>query len=144
MEKFADLAREKSTDSSTARKGGDLGTFGQGRMVPEFERAAFSLHPGEVSDVVKTQYGYHIIMVSERKDGEPKPFDQVKEQIRAALRNRAVQDQVQAHFDGLKKSADLKVDEAALARVSPPPPSAQAPSRPAPGAAGGGPPPMPH
>jgi len=126
-EKFADLAREKSTDSSTARKGGDLGTFGQGRMVPEFERAAFSLHPGEVSDVVKTQYGYHIIMVSERKDGEPKPFDQVKEQIRATLRNQGLQQRVQEHFDALKKEASLKINEDALARLAVPGPGAVTP-----------------
>jgi len=122
-EKFADLAREKSTDTVSGRKGGDLGTFSPGRMVPEFDKVAFALHPGEISDVVKTQYGYHIIMVSERKDGEPKPFDQVKEQIRAALRNKTIQEQVQGHLDELKKSADLKVDENALARITPPAPA---------------------
>ena len=122
-EKFADLAREKSTDTVSAKKGGDLGTFGPGRMVPEFDKVAFALQPGEISDVVKTQYGYHIIMVAERKEGEPKPFDQVKEQIRASLRNKVVQDQVQGHFDELKKAADLKVDENALARVTPPAPA---------------------
>ena len=124
-EKFADLAKEKSIDTSTAQKGGDLGTFGQGRMVPDFERAAFALKQGEVSDVVKTQYGYHVIMVTERKEGERKPFDQVKEQIRATLRNKALQEQVQTHFDTLKKGADVKLNEDALARVNPPaaPPS---------------------
>src|SRR6266436_4895279 len=100
-EKFADLARE-------------------------FDKVAFALQSGEISDVVKTQYGYHIIMVAERKDGEPKPFDQVKEQIRAALRNKTIQDQVQGHLDELKKSADLKVDENALARITPPAPAPQA------------------
>jgi peptidyl-prolyl cis-trans isomerase C len=119
-EKFADIAREKSTDTVSAKKGGDLGTFGPGRMVPEFERAAFALKPGEISDVVKTQYGYHIIQVIDRKDGDQKPFDQVKEQIRATLRNKALQDQVQGHFDQLKKDADVKVNEDALARVTPP------------------------
>src|SRR5919198_2270563 len=122
-EKFADLAREKSTDTTSAAKGGDLGTFSPGRMVPEFDKVAFALKPGEISDVVKTQYGYHIIMVTERKDGEPRPFDQVKEQIRAALRSRMVQDQVQGHLDELKKAADLKVDENALARITPPAPA---------------------
>ena len=131
-EKFADLAREKSTDATSARKGGDLGTFSPGRMVPEFDKVAFALKPGEISDVVKTQYGYHIIMVAERKDGEPRPFDQVKEQIRAALRSRMVQDQVQGHLDEIKKAADLKVDENALARITPPAP---APPATVPGAA---------
>jgi len=94
--------------------------------VPEFDKVAFALKPGEISDVVKTQYGYHIIMVTERKDGEPRPFDQVKEHIRAALRNKMVQDQVQGHLDELKKTADLKIDENALARVAPPPPASPA------------------
>ena len=119
-EKFAELAKEKSTDTASAQKGGDLGMFGQGRMVPEFEKAAFSLKPNEISDPVKTQYGYHVIMVTERKDGEQKPFDQVKEQIKAMLRNKGMQDQVQNHFDALKKSANLTIDDAALAKVTPP------------------------
>jgi peptidyl-prolyl cis-trans isomerase C len=125
-DRFAELAAQKSTDTTTAKRGGDLGMFGQGRMVPEFERAAFALKAGDVSDVVKTQYGYHIIKVTERKDGERKPFDAVKEQIRATLRNQGLQDQVDGHFADLKKSADLKIDDDALARVVPPPPTAGA------------------
>lgn len=128
-EKFADLAREKSTDTTSAKKGGDLGMFGQGRMVPDFERTAFALKTGDISDVVKTQYGFHIITVTERKEGDAKPFDQVKEQIRATLRNKGLQDQVQGHFDDLKKQADVKIDDQALARIQmpaggeqPPPP----------------------
>jgi peptidyl-prolyl cis-trans isomerase C len=127
-EKFADIAREKSADTTSAKKGGDLGTFGQGRMVPDFERVAFTLKQGEISDVVKTQYGYHIITVTERKEGEAKPFDQVKEQIRATMRNKGLQDQVQGHFEKLKKDADLKIDDEALARVVMPPPSAGTPT----------------
>ena len=119
-ERFADTAKEKSTDTGSAQKGGDLGTFGQGRMVPEFEKVAFSLQPGQVSDVVKTQYGYHIIAVSERKEGERKPFESVKEQIKATLRNKALQDQMQGHFEALKRDAGLTLDEAALARITPP------------------------
>ena len=119
-DKFADVAKEKSTDTGSAQKGGDLGTFGQGRMVPEFERVAFALQPGQLSDVVKTQYGYHIIMVSERKEGERKPFESVKEQIKATLRNKQLQDQMQGHFDALKRDAGLKLDEGALARITPP------------------------
>ncbi len=125
-ERFADLASEKSTDTTSAKKGGDLGTFGQGRMVPDFERIAFALKPGETSEVVKTQYGYHIIKVTERHEGERKPFDQVKEQIRATLRNQGLQQQVEGHFSALKKDADLKINDDVLARITPPPTSSGA------------------
>ena len=117
-DRFAALATEKSTDAGTAKKGGDLGLFGQGRMVPEFDKAAFSLQPGQISQPVKTRYGYHIIKVTERKEGERKPFDQVKEQIRMTLRNQRLQEQVDGHFAELKKDADMKIDEDALARVT--------------------------
>jgi peptidyl-prolyl cis-trans isomerase C len=119
--KFADVAKQESIDKTSGAKGGDLGKFGQGRMVPEFERVAFSLKPGQLSEPVKTQYGWHIILVSEREEGERKPFDQVKEQIKTTLRNKQLQDAVQAKFDSLKKSANLQIDDAALAKITPPP-----------------------
>ena len=118
--KFADIAKEKSTDKTSGAKGGDLGMFGQGRMVPEFERAAFALKPNEISDVVKTQYGYHIIIVVERKEGERRPFDQVKEQIKATLRNKAIQEQQERRYGDLKMAANVKIDDMVLEKLQVP------------------------
>ncbi len=118
-ERFAEVAKANSADTASARKGGDLGFFGHGRMVPEFEAAAFALKtPGEISEVVKTPYGYHIIQLEERREGEPKPFEQVKEQIRATLRNEALQARTQQYYEQLKQQANLTIDEAALERVA--------------------------
>src|SRR4029453_3074949 len=64
---FAELAKANSEDESNAKNGGDLDFFGRGRMVPEFDQVAFQMQPGQISDVVKTQYGYHTIKVTEKK-----------------------------------------------------------------------------
>ncbi len=78
---FATLAAQYSTDTGTKSKGGDLGWFGRGTMVTEFEDAAFSLQPGETSDPVKTTYGYHIIRVVERKQAHTPSLAEVHDQV---------------------------------------------------------------
>ncbi len=79
---FAELAKEKSTDPNKA-DGGDLGYFTKDRMVPEFEDAAFALEKGTYSKTpVKTQFGFHVIKVEDKRDAPPPPFEQVKEQVR--------------------------------------------------------------
>ncbi len=83
--KFEDLAKKYSEDPGTKDKGGDLGFIVQGQTVPEFEKVAFSLQPGNVSDLVKTQYGFHIIKVSAKETAHTKPFDEVKDSIRAPM-----------------------------------------------------------
>lgn len=135
--KFAELAKEKSTDRTSGARGGDLGKFAQGRMVPEFEKVAFSLQPNQLSQPVKTQYGWHVIIVTEREEGERKPFDQVKEQIRATMRNKALQDAMQSRFDGLKQSANLQIDETVLSGITPPPVTAGTPAGMSPHGGGG-------
>lgn len=79
-QQFADLAVKFSEDAS-ANVGGDLGWFGRGRMVAEFEDAAFALSPGETSSVVKTQFGYHVIYLEDRQDAGLPPFEQIRHEV---------------------------------------------------------------
>src|SRR5467141_2868010 len=81
--KFEDLAKKYSEDPGSKDKGGDLSWITQGQTVPEFERTAFSLNPGQVSDLVKTQYGFHIIKVLEKETAHTRPFEEVKDSLRA-------------------------------------------------------------
>lgn len=131
-EKFEELAKANSVDTATAARGGDLGFFGQGRMVAEFERAAFALEkPGDLSPVVQTPFGFHIIELIERKDGPAKPFEEVKERIRVALTNQRRQELVTQRFDKVKADAKIQIDEDALAKAelpSPPPGATDAPA----------------
>ncbi len=83
---FAELAKEKSDDTSSGARGGDLGYFGKGRMVKEFETAAFALKPGELSGIVETTFGYHIIKVTDRKPERTKPLEEVSVWIADKLR----------------------------------------------------------
>ncbi|MGV3515803.1 peptidyl-prolyl cis-trans isomerase [Luteitalea sp.] len=92
---FAALATANSQDPASAAKGGDLDFFGKGRMVPEFEAAAFTLPVGQVSDLVKTQYGFHIIKVTDKKAAEVQPLDSVRAQITEQLKFERAQTRVQ-------------------------------------------------
>ncbi len=82
---FAAVAKKSSEDKGSAPGGGDLGCFGRGRMLPAFENAAFSLNPGEVSEVVRSDFGYHIIKLTSRKEETVPPLTQVKDRIRQTL-----------------------------------------------------------
>ncbi|MBM4761121.1 hypothetical protein GNT69_02325 [Bacillus sp. B15-48] len=84
-EDFVELAMEYSTDTSNAENGGELGLFSKGTMVEEFENAAFSMNKGEISDPVKTDYGYHIIKVMDKKEAKEAAFEEYKEEIEQIL-----------------------------------------------------------
>ena len=81
-EDFVKLASEYSDDAASKSKGGDMGFFPKGKMIPDFEKAAFSLRPGEVSDVVETQIGFHIIKSEEKKKSVLEPYESIKDKVR--------------------------------------------------------------
>lgn len=81
-EDFVKLASELSDDPGSKSKGGDLGFFPKGRMVPDFEKVAFSLKPNEVSDIVETPFGFHIIKVEEKKESVQEPLEKVKDKVK--------------------------------------------------------------
>jgi peptidyl-prolyl cis-trans isomerase C len=107
-EDFGNLARAHSQDGSAAQ-GGDLGFFPRGQMVPAFDEVAFSLKPGEISDVVTTQFGYHIIKVTERKDASTVPLDQVKGQVKQFLTAQKKQQQADQFIAGLREKSTIEV-----------------------------------
>lgn len=84
-EDFGTVAKEVSEDPGSAPQGGELGWFAHGQMVPEFDKASFALNPGELSEPVKTQFGWHLIQLEEKKAAGQKPLDEVKDQIRTRL-----------------------------------------------------------
>jgi peptidyl-prolyl cis-trans isomerase D len=96
---FAKLAEQNSDDKSNASKGGDLGWVMRGQMVPEFEKATFALKQGQISDVVTTNYGFHIVQVMEREDAHQRSLDEVKSQILATLKNQTLNDKMQSLAD---------------------------------------------
>lgn len=106
---FAKLAKENSEDTATANKGGDLGFFSEKEMVPEFSKAAFSMKPNTISDKpVKTQFGYHIIMVTDRSAAGQDPFEKVKPSIKAYLENQKQIENIDKLTESLKKSAKIE------------------------------------
>jgi peptidyl-prolyl cis-trans isomerase D len=96
---FAELAKKNSDDPGSAPKGGDLGWVTKGQMVPNFEATAFSLKKGEISNVIKTEYGFHIVQVTEREDARVKPFDEVKAELATESKKQLVFDRMQSSIE---------------------------------------------
>ena len=106
---FAKLAKENSEDTTSAVKGGDLGFFAEGEMVPEFSKAAFSMKPNTISDKpIRTQYGYHIIMVTDRAAAGKTPYEKVKNDIKGYLENQKQIKLIDNLTESLKKNAKIE------------------------------------
>jgi peptidyl-prolyl cis-trans isomerase D len=115
--KFEDLAKKYSEDPGSAKEGGSLGWIGKGRTVPEFEKVAFSLPKGQISDLVKSSYGFHIIRVDDRQDAHMKTLDEVKGEIEPVVKQQKTQEMAQKRAEDLLQQAKTQgLDAAAAAK----------------------------
>ena len=106
---FAELAREHSEDSATAQNGGDTGLFHRGQMVPAFEEVAFALKPGEVSDLVETPFGVHILRLEERRESRLLSLEEVREQLRDYIREEKMEAAVEEEIVRLREEGEVEV-----------------------------------
>ncbi|HEX2222611.1 MAG TPA: peptidylprolyl isomerase [Thermoanaerobaculia bacterium] len=107
-EDFAKLASENSDDPGSKANGGDLSWFSRGQMVEPFEKAAFSLQPNQISPVVETQFGYHVIQVLEKKAETTVPFEEAKDRISEFLKNQQSQQAVQSRIQQLRTQGKVE------------------------------------
>ncbi len=105
---FAKLATEHSTDEGSAANGGELGLFGRGEMMPEFEEAAFSMEVGSISDLVKTDYGYHIIHLTDKKEPKEATLEDHKEEIKESLFEEKLQTEYTAWLEKAHEEYDIE------------------------------------
>src|SRR5437867_949279 len=114
---FAELAKKNSEDEQNAKNGGDLDYFGRGRMVPEFDQAVFAMQPGQISDLVKTQYGYHIIKLVDKKSAATRPLAEVRQQLGEQLAYERAQAQAADLAAKLEKQVSKPADLYKVARA---------------------------
>ena len=107
-EDFAELAK-KFSEGPSAEKGGELGYFQRGQMVKPFEEAAFGLKPGEISDVVETQFGFHIIKVLDKKPSETTKLKDVKVRLKEFLKQGKVRKEVMSYVEDLRKKSEIEI-----------------------------------
>jgi peptidyl-prolyl cis-trans isomerase C len=119
---FEELAKKESDDLGSGSRGGDLGAFGRGQMVPEFDKAVFDGKVGDVTPVIRTQYGYHIIKIDEHKTT---PFEEVK----GNLEKDARQAKLQARLDEMKTAAKVTFNDTYFGPATPPPAAPDAPGK---------------
>lgn len=104
---FAKLAMEKSEDKASGARGGDLGFFGKGDMIPQFEKVAFTLSVGKISNPVESQFGYHIIKVEEKKAAGTMSFEEAKQNIERRLISQKQRERLDSWLAGLEKNAKI-------------------------------------
>lgn len=107
---FATVAENNSIDEQSASKGGRLGFIEKGQIIPEFEEAAFNLEVGEVSDVIQTQNGYHILTVNDIEKASQKSFEEVRDQIEETLKNNKSQEKYQEYVENLRDEANVEIN----------------------------------
>ena len=105
---FATLAKENSEDTISAKQGGDLGFFTYEEMVKPFADAAFSQKPNAIGEIVKTDYGYHIIMVTDRQQAGVEPLNKVKDELKLYMENQKKVEVLQDLVETLKNQSDIK------------------------------------
>lgn len=111
---FAELAQTHSDDPGSATKGGDLGTFSRGRMVEAFEKVAFALEPGQISEPVRTHFGWHLIKVESRQPEHLRPYEEARDELVMEVRARLMAEQRERRATELQNDASLRVNDDVL------------------------------
>jgi peptidyl-prolyl cis-trans isomerase SurA len=106
---FAKMAMEYSEDTSSRKEGGDLGYFKKGELLPTLEREAMKLQVGEVSDLIRTEVGFHILKLLDRKGGEPPPFEEIKGKVQADYYEKELEKAYQQFLSNLKEKSIIEI-----------------------------------